>query len=77
MEDKKVLKHIEDLIAEEERLLLAKDLTTEQENRLHSIKLELDQYWDYLRQRQALRGAGENPADAKIRASGTVENYEQ
>jgi hypothetical protein len=43
--------------------------------RLAAIKLELDQLWDYLRQRRALRDAGANPDDATLRDSGTVEGY--
>jgi hypothetical protein len=44
---------------------------------LKKMKVELDQCWDYLRQRQALRSAGKNPDSAKPRPSDTVENYEQ
>ena len=77
MEDTKVLKHIEDLVAEEDRLYTATDLSDEDVKRLHKIKIELDQYWDFLRQRRALRDAGKNPANAKMRDADTVENYEQ
>lgn len=45
--------------------------------RLHVIKLELDQSWDLLRQRQALRSAGLDPDDAKPRPIAVVEAYEQ
>jgi hypothetical protein len=43
--------------------------------RLKAIRLELDQLWDYLRQRRALRDAGQDPDRAVIRDSGTVEGY--
>jgi hypothetical protein len=43
--------------------------------RLEAIKVELDQLWDYLRQRRALRDAGQDPADAQMRDAGTVERY--
>ncbi len=43
--------------------------------RLEALRLELDQLWDYLRQRRALRDSGGNPDDAAIRDSGTVERY--
>lgn len=44
-------------------------------HRLAAIKVELDQLWDYLRQRRALRDAGQDPADAQMRDAGTVERY--
>jgi hypothetical protein len=46
-------------------------------DRLEEIRLELDQLWDLLRQRQALRDAGEDPNKAHERSRGTVENYWQ
>jgi hypothetical protein len=45
--------------------------------RLGKINVELDQCWDLLRQRQALRDAGRNPDDAHVRPPEIVENYEQ
>ncbi len=77
MEDGKVLKHIEDLVAEEDKLHTATDLSESDIKRLHKIKTELDQYWDYLRQRRALRDAGKNPSNAAIRGADTVENYKE
>jgi len=41
------------------------------------LKVELDQYWDLLRQRRALREFGNDPEKAKVRAAKIVENYEQ
>lgn len=46
-------------------------------DRLEEIRLELDQLWDLVRQRQALRDAGEDPNKAHERSPGTVENYWQ
>lgn len=77
MEDSKVLKHIEDLIAEEDRLYSESNLSDSDVTRLHKIKTELDQYWDFLRQRRALRDGGRNPGSAKLRGEDIVENYEQ
>ncbi|HVK38342.1 MAG TPA: DUF2630 family protein [Candidatus Kapabacteria bacterium] len=77
MNDKSVLGHIEDLMAEERRLLAATGLDADEQNRLNEIGVELDQYWDLLRQRRALRDAGENPDQAELRPPGIVENYEQ
>jgi uncharacterized protein DUF2630 len=45
--------------------------------RLEEIRLELDQLWDLVRQRKALRDAGEDPNKAHERSRGTVENYWQ
>ena len=73
-QDKPVLEHIRDLVEEEQRLLSDEDLADH--NRLSQIQVELDQYWDLLRQRRALRDAGENPDAARLRDADTVENYE-
>ncbi len=40
-----------------------------------AIKVELDQLWDLLRQRRALRDAGRDPDGARMRDAGTVERY--
>jgi hypothetical protein len=44
---------------------------------LAEVKVELDQYWDLLRQRRALQEFGEDPDKAKVRPAKIVENYEQ
>jgi hypothetical protein len=43
--------------------------------RLEELRVELDQLWDYLRQRRALRDAGQDPDGAQMRDPGTVERY--
>jgi len=45
--------------------------------RLEEIRVDLDQLWDLLRQRRALREAGQNPDDASERSAQTVEKYWQ
>ena len=75
--DNSVLSHIEKLTEKEERLYLRDDLTDEDVKELHHIKTELDQYWDLLRQRRALRDAGKNADKAEIRPADQVENYEK
>jgi len=75
--DGSVLNHIEKLVEEEERLYGQSELGDEDRGRLAELKVELDQYWDLLRQRRALREFGEDPDKAQIRPSGTVEDYEQ
>jgi hypothetical protein len=39
------------------------------------VRVELDRLWDLMRQRRALRNAGQDPDDASERDAGTVENY--
>ena len=46
-------------------------------NRLEELRVELDQLWDLLRQRRALRDSGGNPDDASERATAVVEKYWQ
>ena len=77
MEDKQVLTQIMKLTAEEERLYTKNDLTESDVKSLHKMKVELDQCWDYLNQRRALRETGKNPDKAELRPPGIVENYEQ
>lgn len=75
--DNSVLNHIEKLVEEEERLYQKNELSEDDRARLAALKVELDQYWDLLRQRRALREFGEDPDKAEIRPSKTVEDYEQ
>lgn len=46
-------------------------------DRLKRIKLELDQSWDLLHQREALRSAGMDPDQARPRSIDMVESYQQ
>ena len=75
--DQSVLKHIKDLAAEEHRLFEQEPQTKADAARLKKIQIELDQYWDLLRQRQAKRAAGQDPNKARVRPPKIVENYEQ
>ncbi len=76
-EDQSVLNHIDSLVKEEERLYGRSELTDDDRRRLAELKVELDQYWDLLRQRRALREFGDDPDKAKVHAAKIVENYEQ
>jgi hypothetical protein len=74
-----ILGRISAMVADEKalRALLADgaiDGETERE-RLESLERELDQCWDLLRQRRALGEVGEDPGEAQVRPSSTVENY--
>ena len=75
--DQPVLGHIDGLVKEEERLYAQRELTDEDRGHLAKIKVELDQCWDLLRQRRALREFGRDPDQAKVRPPKVVENYEQ
>lgn len=75
--DQSVLSHIDQLVKEEERLYTKNGLTEEDQARLGEVKVALDQCWDLLRQRRALREFGEDPDKAKVRPAKIVENYEQ
>jgi uncharacterized protein DUF2630 len=46
-------------------------------DRLEKIRVDLDRLWDLLRQRRALRDAGQDPDLANERAAETVERYWQ
>jgi len=75
--DTTVLKHIEKLVHEEQKLYGSKDLDDHGQVRLDAIRVELDQCWDLLRQRRALRDAGQDPNRAHVRPASVVEKYEQ
>jgi hypothetical protein len=45
--------------------------------RLDAIKVQLDQVYDLLHQRQGRRDAGQDPSDAQLRSPDVVEDYKQ
>ncbi len=80
MSDEDLIARIHELAAEERRLgeSHAGDGLSEADHaRLHEIELTLDQLWDLMRQRRALRDAGGDPTGADVRPIGTVEGYQQ
>jgi hypothetical protein len=80
MEDDQIHNRIEQLVAEEQELYergAEGGLSESEHRRLESIKVGLDQCWDLLRQRRALREAGYDPASARVRDPEVVERYEQ
>lgn len=79
MDDAQILQQIEKLVEEEQKLRddAAGELMEEDRARLESLETALDQAWDLLRQRRALREFGENPESAHTRDATTVEHYEQ
>ncbi|HTQ16285.1 DUF2630 family protein [Mycobacterium sp.] len=77
--DSETLAHIRELVAEEKALrdkLQRGDIsTTEEHERLRRVEIELDQCWDLLRQRRALRDFGGDPREASVRPADQVEGY--
>ena len=80
MEDPQIHGTIEQLVAEEHELWqreAAGNATADDRRRLQQLKVSLDQCWDLLRQRRALREAGRDPGVAEVRRAEVVERYEQ
>ena len=81
MQDRTIFEHINDLAAEEEALWeragQGDGLDVIEVARLDSIKVELDQSYDLLHQRQARRAAGLDPDEADVRPAEVVERYQQ
>ena len=72
-----VLNEIQTLVSEEHRLYGKGTLSDTDRERLATINVELDQCWDLLRQRRALRETGGDPNAAQVRPPDVVEKYEQ
>ena len=81
MKDARLFQYINELSDEEERLFAqASDgsgLSGAEVERLAEIKVELDQGYDLLHQRQARRAAGLDPSEAEVRPPEIVERYQQ
>lgn len=78
-EDNDTLTRIHDLVARErelrDRLVHGQIDPTEENAQLRAIETELDQCWDLLRQRRALRETGGDPREASVRPGDEVEGY--
>jgi hypothetical protein len=75
--DEGILKHIEKLVSEEQHLYGKQGINDSEQVRLEKLQVELDQCWDLLRQRRALREFGKDPDHASVRPATIVEKYEQ
>lgn len=77
--DRDILAEVNLLVAEEKELrdkLQHRDIDeTEEHQRLRAVEVQLDQCWDLLRQRRALRETGQDPDQAAVRPPNTVEGY--
>ena len=80
MDDPQIHGTIEALVAEEHELWQRESAgvaTEADRERLRDLRVSLDQCWDLLRQRRALREAGFDPDVAAARDASVVESYEQ
>ncbi|MDT5136346.1 MAG: hypothetical protein QOD58_608 [Mycobacterium sp.] len=77
--DRDTLSHIRDLVAQEKllrsQLQQGEISTSDEHERLRRVEVELDQCWDLLRQRRALRETGGDPREAAVRPPDQVEGY--
>jgi hypothetical protein len=74
--DHDILTRISSLIAEEHELDNGEGGPAHGDRR-RELEVALDQCWDLLRQRQARRGAGQDPEQAHVRSAEQVEHYLQ
>jgi hypothetical protein len=78
--DQNVEDRIEPLIEREHELRRhaeGRGLTDAEQAELHRLEVRLDQLWDLLRRRRAMRAAGQDPGSAELRDEDTVEHYQQ
>ena len=78
--DPMILSRIGELVDQERQLRdrhRTKPLESSEQLELEVLETELDQCWDLLNQRRALREFGLDPASAEVRDEDTVEGYEQ
>jgi hypothetical protein len=77
--DQDILAQVNKLVAEEKELrskLQHREIDeSEERQRLRSLEVQLDQCWDMLRQRRALRETGGDPREARVRPPDEVEGY--
>ncbi|KMO74802.1 hypothetical protein MOBUDSM44075_03332 [Mycolicibacterium obuense] len=77
--DEDILAQVNQLVAEEKDLrakLQHHEIDeSEEHQRLRAVEVQLDQCWDLLRQRRALRETGGDPTAAQVRPADEVEGY--
>ena len=78
MDDQTIIDRINALASEEHELFQKEargEAADADRERLKSLEVTLDQAWDLLHQRRALRDAGGDPDQARVRDEKTVEGY--
>jgi len=73
--DESVLGKIRQLVHEEQAIYGKSDVSDHDQVQLQKIQVELDQCWDLLRQRRALREFGGDPSQAHARDADVVKKY--
>jgi hypothetical protein len=80
-DERSILSHIHDLVAEErdlrQRHVGEGGLGDTDKARLQAVEEDLDQCWDLLRQRRAKAEYGADPDSAQARPASEVESYLQ
>ena len=80
MNDDELHQRIDELVAEEhqlERGHVGRALSGAERERMAQLGVQMDRYWDLLRQRDARRRAGLDPDGAEQRSADVVEGYRQ
>jgi flagellar motor switch protein FliG len=75
--DEDILAKVAALVSEEKALAVDTETSAERQAHRARVEQQLDQCWDLLRQRQALREFGKDPAEAQARPIPEVEQYLQ
>ena len=79
--DEEVIRNIDELVEREhalrQRHSAGDALSAQERAELDQLEVQLDQCWDLLRRRRALRDAGEDPDATSVRDADTVEHYQQ
>ena len=78
--DQRVEDRIDQLIEREHDLRRhaeGRRLTEDEQVELRALEVRLDQLWDLLRRRRALRGTDRDPENERVRSEDVVEHYEQ
>jgi hypothetical protein len=79
VKDQDILAQVNKLVGEEQELrakLQHHEIDeSEEQRRLRAVEVALDQCWDLLRQRRALRETGGDPREARVRPADEVEGY--
>jgi Protein of unknown function (DUF2630) len=76
--NEEILARIDELVAEEHRLRNQGHALSEEDRiKLRDAEAHLDQLWDMMRRRDALRRAGQDPDAAGERGAAQVESYLQ
>lgn len=80
MNDQQIHERIEQLVAEEHELWERESsgkAADEDRHRAQQLKVQLDQWWDLLRQRRAREEARLDPSYTSMRKADEVEGYQQ